>query len=106
MNPHRQTDHISDLPPGRDWFLMMTNGLAVAAAIFFVVAIYSLAAHADTVDANKAEAWARAEQARIAMPAQVAQAYERGLTDAIEALRDTPDGVALAQACMARGGVR
>jgi hypothetical protein len=67
--------------------------------------MWALAMGADERDAQKERAYARAEQERAAMPAKVAAAYERGLTDAIAALRDTPDGVALAQACMARGSL-
>ena len=106
MNFHRQTDDLLDMPARRDPLMWIANGLAIAAMLVFVCGIYALAMHADDRDAQKTEAYARAEQERIAMPAKVAQAYERGLTDAMEALRDTPDGVALAQACMARGGVR
>lgn len=102
MNNHRQFGDLSDLRTARaPWRVRDIPFILLGLA--FVLGVLTFAMDADERDAQKATAYARAEQERIAMPTKVAEAYERGLNDAIEALRATPDGVALAQACMAQG---
>lgn len=102
MRNHHQNAAIDDLrtprPPWRfnDLFMSML-------AVGVVLCLYMVAAGFDQRAEAQQAAYARAETERLAMPQKVAEAYERGLTDAIEALRNTPDGVALAQACMAQG---
>lgn len=90
-----------------------------AVAALFLVAIYGLAQVLDRrADAADAEALALAQSAGFArglnashgagpgadtLP-QLRRAYEAGLSEGLAALRERPEGLALAQACAARGG--
>ncbi|MGK2897810.1 MAG: hypothetical protein ACSLE9_03880 [Burkholderiaceae bacterium] len=109
MNYHRQTDDLHDLQDLHDlrtqdspWTL--GNLFGTAALLCFVLGAMALAMHADDMGEQRAQAYARAEQQRIAMPQDLQQAYERGLSDAVDAMRGNADGVALAQACNAAEG--
>lgn len=102
MRNHHENAAIDDLRTTRlPWRL--DNLLLSLLAIGVVLGLYMVAAGMDDRAEEREIAYALAARERLAMPSKVAQAYERGLTDAIDALRDTPDGVALAQACMAAG---
>lgn len=68
---------------------------------------YALAQRSDEEADAELQRLAAIERAELSRRVQVSQAqrslsaYEAGLTDAMEAMRDTPQGVQLAQACMA-----
>lgn len=74
--------------------------------VTFIVVLIGFAQQADERAAAELQRMARAEKNVEAMPTQLAAAYERGLVDALEALRDSPEGVALAQACLVQGARR
>lgn len=79
-----------------DWVLI---ALAVAA----VLALYAVAAKFDENEDAALHQMAQAERERLAMPKRVAAAYEAGMAAALDANRSTPQGVALAQACLGSG---
>lgn len=76
------------------------NLLGSLVMVAVVVGLFAMASAADQHDAAKLQAHMQAERERLAMPAKALEAYERGMADAVEAMRGTPNGVALAQACM------
>lgn len=77
--------------------------LLTALVLSFLCGAFLLASAAD----EKAEAdhnrLTKAEQVSQALPTKLAEAYERGMADAMESINGTPQGVALAQACLASG---
>ena len=102
MSMHRQNgsgDLASDVRRGFGFTHIFTVGVMVC----FVLLMYTMAQHADDIDDQQLRALAEAERTQLQMPLKVRDAYERGMSDALEALKDTPDGVQLAQACMAQG---
>lgn len=93
---HRQAGYAPHDDAPWSWGNLLGSLVIVAA----VVGLYAMASAADQHDAAKLQAHMQAERDRLAMPAKTLQAYERGMADAMEAVRGTPNGVALAQACM------
>ena len=87
--------------------MRLSDGLATLVIIAVVIGLYMLAAQADDEAAAEARqrSGARLEQAQQLqqLPRKVSAAYEQGMNDALAAVRDTPDGAALAQACMGSG---
>lgn len=75
----------------------------VGFVLVFVLAMFMLASAADEKAERDHQRLTQAEKVRQALPTKLAEAYERGMADAIESLRETPDGIALAQACLAQG---
>lgn len=81
-------------------FFMVLLGLG------FVFGMLMLASAADEKaesDHKKLAQLTKSEQVIQALPTKLAEAYERGLADAMESVNGTPQGVALAQACLAAG---
>lgn len=76
----------------------------VILGVLFVLALlsaYTIAAHADQQSDASVERAAALERKRLAMKPEVLAAYEAGMADAMEAVHGQPEGVALAQACLA-----
>jgi nitrogen fixation-related uncharacterized protein len=89
----------------------------VAVAVLMSVAIvgfFLLASHFDQVDDLELQNLADQERqlldlqqrAMLDVQRQKLMAYEAGATDALQAMRETPQGVALAQACLSLGAPR
>lgn len=79
--------------------------LAIMLALGIVCA-FVLAQHQDDLDDAETQRLAVIERENLALRTRVEinqklSAYEAGLADAMEAMRGTPQGVQLAQACMA-----
>jgi hypothetical protein len=97
MSIHRMNYRPAQRSPSvGDWALI---GLALAG----VLGCYAVAAHMDQMDDAALHELAQAERTRLDMPQRVAAAYEAGMSAALAANRDTPQGVALAQACLGSG---
>ena len=74
----------------------------------FVVALAITGQLDEKSDASvlRAASAVRDKAALARLHPQVLAAYEAGMADALESVKETPDGVALAQACLAlRGGL-
>lgn len=84
----------------------MLSVALVGAGIGFFFAVFLIGAALDERAANDHKTLVqltKTEQVSQALPTKLAEAYERGLTDAMQSLNGTPQGVALAQACLAAG---
>lgn len=95
---------VHGLAPERHsrWGDVLLTAILIAA----LLGVYLLAAHSDARSDQRWQAAAELERQRLASPPQVMRAYEAGLSDAVQAMRHTPEGVELAQLCLAmRGGL-
>lgn len=109
MNMHRQNGDVTDLRAGEAPVTLRgfaASAVLVTVVVAFVLSMYALAMSADERDARRDLELARAEQQRIDMPAQVRDAYERGMVDAVSAMSEAPDGATLAQTCSVLGARR
>ena len=105
FNRSRHADLRTDESP---WSLksLLLSVVGVAAAIAALFALLLLAAALDERaenDHRRLVQLTKAEHTSQALPTKLAEAYERGLADAMESINGTPQGVALAQACLAAG---
>lgn len=110
---HQHQPHVTDLlddmrtsesPWSLKGLALSAIGVAAGIACLFALLMLSTALdqraeveHLQLMQLNKTE---RTSQA---LPTNLMQAYERGLADAMESINGTPQGVALAQACLAAG---
>lgn len=105
FNRSRYTDLRTDESP---WSLksLALLGAGAVAAIFCLFAMAMLTNAIDQraeVEQQQLLQLTKAERTSQALPTNLVQAYERGLADAMESINGTPQGVALAQACLAAG---
>ena len=102
MSQHTQHADLSGLgasdEPPYTWRTLLLSLFMVA----FVVLLLSFAQESDERAAAELQRLAHADESAQGMPMQMARAYERGMADAMDALRHTPSGTALAQACTAQ----
>lgn len=110
---HQHQPHVTDLledmrTSESPWSL---NGLALTAIGIAagIACLFALAMLTNVID-QRAEVeqlqlmqLTKTERTSQALPTNLVQAYERGLADAMESINGTPQGVALAQACLAAG---
>lgn len=110
---HKHQPHITDLlddlrTTESPWTMngLVLSALGVAGGIAALFALLMLSTALDQraeVEQQQLMQLTKTERTSQALPTNLMQAYERGLADAMESLNGTPQGVALAQACLAAG---
>ena len=84
-----------------------SDRLVTALVVTFIALMYVIASDSDACTEHELQRISVAERTRQALPHDLAAAYERGLTDAMQSLQITPQGVVLAQLCnVAPAGAR
>jgi hypothetical protein len=108
---HQHQPYTTDLPadlrstesPRTLRGLFAATAGVVALMLFIFASLLAGAAIDERAQREHEQLLTKAERTSQALPTKLAEAYERGLADAMESINGTPQGVALAQACLASG---